>query len=639
MGDMAEPRYDDSDEENEGTSRGSAKTSVMQKLTETFKKSNINSKDYQDALNEHSGPSIDPIQHQRLIRKTLKRKTNLPEVLRNNLDNSEELQYYQKWLGSRKKNLEKLHFIIGHGILRTELRDEIFCQVCKQLVDNPSRTSSAKGWILLGLCIGCFPPSASFSNYLRHFIRCGPKLFAPYCESRLDRTLKNGIRTQPPSFLELQTTRNMTPITLTVNLMDGNKKNIQIDSGSTAKEAVTQLCSSMGLTDYFGFSIVITMYDKVLSLGNGSEHIMDAISNCEQYVKELGQKESKAPWKLYLRKEFFTPWYDPTIDPISTHLVYKQIVRGLNDGEYRCKSESDSAMICALEYYAENAGALDIKLLRRLIPEYVPKDSLANGEKAISHWEGLITNAYKQSSVVTDRRSQKEAKEHIVIYAQLNWSVMFSRIFEALRTAGPELLSDNVNIAVNSESVLFIDETEQVLADISYPEVLSVSFTQDEYSPVAELSINTVQKQDFAFKSVEAKDVVYLVNYILNNLKVRSKFGVAVQEYKPSEDLEGHLTLTKGDLIQFEKGITGAHVMTFNERWSRGIVKGVSGDFPTNAIQVLPVLYQPKPHVLDLYRTSGGTVRKNASLFNTTQRKKMHTLKAFAEEHFRANIE
>lgn len=92
--------------------------------------------------------------------------------------------------------------------------------------------------------------------------------------------------------------------------MDGGAKKLQIDSGSTAKEAVQQLCENMGLIDYFGFSLVISIYDKIMSLGNGSEHIMDAISNCEQYAKEQGYNERKAPWKMYLRKEMFSTWYD-----------------------------------------------------------------------------------------------------------------------------------------------------------------------------------------------------------------------------------------------------------------------------------------------------------------------------------------
>lgn len=53
---------------------------------------------------------------------------------------------------------------VAYAIERSELRDEIFCQLIRQMTDNPKEDSVMRGWHFLTLCTIAFPPSKNFNK-------------------------------------------------------------------------------------------------------------------------------------------------------------------------------------------------------------------------------------------------------------------------------------------------------------------------------------------------------------------------------------------------------------------------------------------------------------------------------------------
>ncbi|XP_077902843.1 unconventional myosin-VIIa isoform X2 [Ictidomys tridecemlineatus] len=637
MGDLPEPKY------HTAMSDGSEKIPVMTKIYETLGK-----KTYKRELQALQGESEaqlpegqkkSSVRH-KLVHLTLKKKSKLTEEVTKRLHDGESTVQGNSMLEDRPtSNLEKLHFIIGNGILRPALRDEIYCQISKQLTHNPSKSSYARGWILVSLCVGCFAPSEKFVKYLRNFIHGGPPGYAPYCEERLRRTFVNGTRTQPPSWLELQATKSKKPIMLPVTFMDGTTKTLLTDSATTAKELCNALADKISLKDRFGFSLYIALFDKVSSLGSGSDHVMDAISQCEQYAKEQGAQERNAPWRLFFRKEVFTPWHNPSEDNVATNLIYQQVVRGVKFGEYRCEKEDDLAELASQQYFVDYGSEMILERLLNLVPTYIP-DREITPLKTLEKWAQLAIAAHKKGIYAQRRTDAQKVKEDVVNYARFKWPLLFSRFYEAYKFSGPSLPKNDVIVAVNWTGIYFVDEQEQVLLELSFPEIMAVSSSRGAKLTVPSFTLATIKGDEYTFTSNNAEDIRDLVVTFLEGLRKRSKYVVALQDNpNPAGEESGFLSFAKGDLIILDHD-TGEQVM--NSGWANGINERTKqhGDFPTDCVYVMPTVTMPPQEIVALVTMTPDQRQDVIRLLQLRTaepevRAKPYTLEEFSYDYFR----
>ncbi|XP_037696717.1 unconventional myosin-VIIa isoform X4 [Choloepus didactylus] len=637
MGDLPEPKY------HMAMSDGSEKVPVMTKIYETLGKKTYK-RELQALQGEGEaqlpeGQKKSSMRH-KLVHLTLKKKSKLTEEVTKRLNDGESTMQGNSMLEDRPtSNLEKLHFVIGNGILRPALRDEIYCQISKQLTHNPSKSSYARGWILMSLCVGCFSPSEKFVKYLRNFIHGGPPGYAPYCEERLRRTFVNGTRTQPPSWLELQATKSKKPIMLPVTFMDGTTKTLLTDSATTAKELCHALADKISLKDRFGFSLYIALFDKVSSLGSSSDHVMDAISQCEQYAKEQGAQERNAPWRLFFRKEVFTPWHNPSEDNVATNLIYQQVVRGVKFGEYRCEKEDDLAELASQQYFVDYGSEMILERLLNLVPTYIP-DREITPLKTLEKWAQLAIAAHKKGIYAQRRADVQKVKEDVVNYARFKWPLLFSRFYEAYKFSGPSLPKNDVIVAVNWTGVYFVDEQEQVLLELSFPEIMAVSSSRGVKLMAPSFTLATIKGDEYTFMSDNAEDIRDLVVTFLEGLRKRSKYVVALQDNpNPTGEESGFLSFAKGDLIILDHD-TGEQVM--NSGWANGINERTKqrGDFPTDCVYVMPTVTRPPREIVALVTMTPDQRQDVIRLLQLRTaepevRAKPYTLEEFSYDYFR----
>lgn len=131
-------------------------------------------------------------------------------------------------------------------------------------------------------------------------------------------------------------------------------------------------------------------------------------------------------------------------------------------------------MIAAQQYYIEHGSVMHMDRLSNLLPSYIP-DSMLNKPNSMNHYMNMVTQKLKTNYFSNERIKVNKVKEDIVSYAKYKWPLLFSRFYEAYKFAGPSLPKNDVIIAVNWTGVYVVDDQEQVLLELSFPEITAVS--------------------------------------------------------------------------------------------------------------------------------------------------------------------
>ncbi|KAM9469253.1 unconventional myosin-VIIa [Clarias gariepinus] len=520
--------------------------------------------------------------------------------------------------------LEKLHIIVGYGLRRPHIRDEIYCQILKQLSENTDRMSRRKGWILLSICLGIFPPTELLIQYVEHFIHRGPAEFSSSCAERLQRTLTNGERKEVPCWIELDAVEMKKPMKVDVTLADGRVLTLPIDSASVSSELCRAVAKKINLKDTFGFSIYISYRDKNWSLGSTGQHVLDAISQCEQEERRQGQDESGAPWGLAFRKEFFTPWHDCTDDPISTELIYTQIIHDLQSGEYQCDEEDDYVQLAAKHYYIKYGKESSRDKARSIVWECLSLNLIEN--KSEVKLVQLVGDAHEKGTYVNSGATPDSVKAEVVEFARLHWPIYFSKFYEASVISGPGLPEEKLVVAVNWYGVSFQEGKERTYLKLPYTRLTGVQIVSE--GRMGEVVRLSTLRDEYKLVATYAHHMVELLSKILNGLKERSVYALALQDCNRPDDAT-FLSFKKEDLINIIKD--GQYAS--GEGWINGTNDrtGQSGAVSTDAIMILHTLRRPSDDVLG----SRKSLMMVPSSDDLAEKVTQFSLKEFSYEFFR----
>jgi hypothetical protein len=408
-----------------------------------------------------------------------------------------------------------------------ELRDEVFCQIIKQTTNNPSASSTLKGWMLLGIIAGAIAPSHDFEPYLYSFIdrhRSVPNIgdYASYAMARVAKTVSLGPRREVPTQIEIDACRCRLPVIIRVYHLDGTFDALPVTSWVTPAILKQMVCDKRGILESEAFALFEMTPDNEERLLEPDERVLDLVAYWQRLSEEEKARGEDAASKKTRKKATGNHFYrvvfkvrmyfePPVHDIAAQHEMYVQATFDVVSARYPC-SERDCASLAAIQLQAECGDAgMAVADLQAKLTHFMP---LKYAENTVNNRLELLSKEIVRQHGEKKGMTRKAAEEAYLAYVK-SWQVYGSSFF----FVEPQMsmaLPTEVFLAVNPRGVLIINpDTKAVLASHPYSEVPTWGHSGSSFV----LHIGSLLKQTkMYFLSDQGKEINDLVRAYVNHM-------------------------------------------------------------------------------------------------------------------------
>lgn len=272
--------------------------------------------------------------------------------------------------------------IFGPAMRDETIREEVYCQIMKQLTENRSQASEERGWELMFLATGVMVPGSILLKELTEFLKTRTHPLADICYNRLQKNLKGTRRVYPPYAIEVEAIRYRSlQIYHKIYFPDDTDQAFEIESSTKAKELVNVIGKRLELQSNLGFSLFLVMADKAFSIPEDA-YIFDFIYEISEYTRANQptrtheSNQVKIQYQLFFMKKLWincTPGKDPNADHM---FYYNQEVPKYLNGYYNVSLDLAKKMAALIYRVRYGPETFQLQQQGGLIKYLMPEDFL-----------------------------------------------------------------------------------------------------------------------------------------------------------------------------------------------------------------------------------------------------------------------